>query len=103
MMISYATYHNLTLEFLSSLTYLPNHGLGNGHGLILFRIFGINYKFTHLEFADLLSFPSGVGIYQSTQEEHLAYRELDHFWGCVFGNLNPEPADFLSENIHNSA
>src|SRR3954471_683938 len=32
------TYRKITLEFLSSLNYLPNHGLGFNRGLIWFRM-----------------------------------------------------------------
>ena len=103
LMTCYATYRNLTLEFLSSLTYFPTHGLALRRGLIIFRLFGINFKFNHKELGELLGFPNGIGVYHETQEEYLGFRELDYFWGSISGILNPEPEDFVSENIHNPA
>src|ERR1043165_6489734 len=79
LMTCYATYRNLTLEFLSSLTYIPTHGLAQRRGLILFRFFGINFKFNHMELGELLGFPNGIGVYHETQEEQLGFRELDNF------------------------
>ena len=43
----FSTYHNLTLEFLSSLYYDPTRGFGFGRGLATFRLFGNKYRFTH--------------------------------------------------------
>ena len=42
----FSSYHRLTLEFLSSLDFLPNHGLGFNRGLTIFRMFGIEYQYT---------------------------------------------------------
>src|SRR3954464_6358217 len=41
----FSTYRKLTLEFLSSLTYLPKCGQGLRKGVILFRLFGLEYQF----------------------------------------------------------
>ena len=103
LMTCYATYRNLTLEFLSSLIYFPTHGFALRRGLIIFRLFGITFKFNHKELGELLGFPNGIGVYHETQEEYLGFRELDYFWGSISGILNPEPEDFVSENIHNPA
>lgn len=54
----YWTFRKLTLEFLSSLTYVPNHGLGFNRGLILFRMFGVDHRYNIREFVDLLGFPN---------------------------------------------
>ena len=37
------SYRRLTLEFLCSLAYMPNHVLGFNRGLIIFRMFGIDF------------------------------------------------------------
>src|SRR4051812_16320524 len=42
----FCTFRKLTLEFLSSLTYLPNCGQGLRKGIILFRLFGMEYQFS---------------------------------------------------------
>lgn len=53
----YSQYRRLTLEYLSSLYYDPNIGIGFGRGLATFRLFGNKYHFTHREMAELLGFP----------------------------------------------
>lgn len=40
----YCIFCKLALEFLSSLTYVPNHELDFNCGLILFRMFGVDYQ-----------------------------------------------------------
>ncbi|KAI5448665.1 hypothetical protein KIW84_015896 [Lathyrus oleraceus] len=67
----FTTYRRLTLEFLSSLIYLPSHGKGISRGFIQFRMFNME--------------------------------ELEHFWGKLTGNDEPEEHEFLSGNIHNPA
>ena len=47
----FSSYRRLTLEFLSSLVYLPNHGIGFNKGLITFRMFDIEYRYNHREIA----------------------------------------------------
>ena len=49
----FSSYHRLTLEFLSSLVYKSDHGLGFNRGLIRFKLFGIEYTFTDRDFASL--------------------------------------------------
>src|ERR1044072_6587770 len=40
----FITYRELTLEFLSSLVYIPEHGVGARKGIIAFRLFGIEFR-----------------------------------------------------------
>lgn len=97
----FVTYFMLTLEFLSSLTYLPNRRLGFNRGLILFRMFGIYFRYTHKDFVDLLGLPSGPNVFTMTQEDILLDHELNYFWGSITRNNHPEPNVMFSKNIHN--
>ena len=90
-MTCYATYRNLTLEFLSSLIYFPTHGFALRRGLIIFRLFGITFKFNHKELGELLGFPNGIGVYHETQEECLGFRELDYFGDLFLESLTLSP------------
>ena len=96
----FVTYRELTLEFLSSLVYIPDHGYGSNAGLIIFRLFGNNYTFSRRDLADILGFPSGPFVFTTTQEE-LMDIELNYFWGSLTGNNHPEPNDMHSDEIHN--
>src|SRR3954462_931203 len=69
----FSTFRRITLKFLSSLNYLPNHGLGFNRGLIRFRLFGVDFRYTYNEFANLLGFPSGPDTFTITQEELLPH------------------------------
>jgi hypothetical protein len=62
----FSSYHRLTLEFLSSIVYLPNHGMGFNKGLITFRLFDIEYRYTHREITDLLGCPNGPDTFTIT-------------------------------------
>src|SRR4051812_29185855 len=95
------TYRKLTLEFLSSLTYLPNCGQGLRKGVILFRLFGLEYQFCVCDFAEMLEIPHGSDAYTTVPEESLAHWDLENFWGKITGNDNPEEHEFQSESIHN--
>src|SRR3954467_1505381 len=99
----FSTYRKLTLEFLSSLTYLPNSGQGLRKGVILFRLFGMEFNFCMEDFAKMLELPHGADAYAKVAEENLPYWELEKFWGKITGNDNPEENEFHSENIHNPA
>ncbi|KAI5437180.1 hypothetical protein KIW84_023340 [Lathyrus oleraceus] len=76
----FVTYRRLTLEFLSSLIYLPSHGKGISRG-----------------------FPTSLDTFTVSQEELFEYRELEYFWGSLTENDDPEEHEFLSRNIHNPA
>lgn len=91
------TYRNLTLEFLSSLTHQPNHGRGYNRGLITFRLFGNEYKFTYREFANLLGFQSGLDVVVEVPYCDFMQEEIDIFWSGITGGGSPDP----STRIHN--
>jgi hypothetical protein len=97
----FVTYRRLTLEFLSSLIYLPNHGKGINRGFIQFRMFNMEYQYNIREFTNLLGFPTSFDTFTMNQEDLFEYRELEHFWGSLTGNDEPEEHEFLSGNIHN--
>jgi hypothetical protein len=99
----FSSISRLTLEFLSSLVYLPNHGMGFNKGLITFRLFDKDYRYTHREMAELLGCPNGPDTFTVTQEDRLVDHQLDLFWGSITGNNHPEPDLMQSENIHNPA
>lgn len=99
----YNTYYRLTLKFISSFFYDPNRGLGFNRGLNTFRLFGNNYRFTHLEIANLLGFPSGPDVFTEAQEDVFMELELNFFWGSIAGNHHPEPISMYSSSIHNPA
>ena len=69
----------LTLEFLSSLVYLPNNGMGFNRGLITFRLFDKDYRYTHREMVELLGCPDDPDTFTFTQEDRLLYHQLDLF------------------------
>ena len=98
----FATYRELTFEFLSSLVHLPEHGKGTRKGFISFRLFGINFVYNHKDLADLLGFPSGPFAFSTTQVE-LMDIELDYFWGTLTGNYHPDPDNMDNDEIHNPA
>ena len=75
----FSTYHNLTLEFLSSLYYDSTRGFGFGRGLATFRLFGNKYRFTHHEFTELLGFPNGPDAVTKTPEDAFMQLDLDFF------------------------
>ncbi|KAI5408677.1 hypothetical protein KIW84_054494 [Lathyrus oleraceus] len=56
-----------------------------------------------LDFTNLLGFPTSFDTFTVSQEELFEYRELEHFWGKLTGNDEPEEHEFLSGNIHNPA
>src|ERR1051325_11722571 len=56
------TYRNLTLEFLNSLHYNPDVGLGLARGVISFKLFGFTHRYTTRELADLLDFRVSVDV-----------------------------------------
>ena len=64
------TYRNLTLEFLSSLHYDPDSGLGFSRGSVSFRLFGFTYRFTTREFADVLGFPRSIDALIEVDDNH---------------------------------
>jgi len=99
----FTTYRRLTLEFLSSLIYLPSHGKGISRGFIQFRMFNMEYQFNIRDFTNLLGFPTSFDTFTVSQEELFEHRELEHFWGKLTGNDEPEEHEFLSGNIHNPA
>src|ERR1051325_1064206 len=65
----FITYRELTLEFLSSLVYIPKHGVGARKGIIAFRLFGIEFTYNHRDLADLLGFPNGPFAFTTTQAD----------------------------------
>ncbi|KAI5438645.1 hypothetical protein KIW84_024395 [Lathyrus oleraceus] len=99
----FVTYRRLTLEFLSSLIYLPSHGKGISRGFIQFRMFNMEYQFNIQDFTNLLGFPTSFDTFTVSQEDLFEYRELEHFWGNLTENDDPEEHEFLSGNIHNPA
>lgn len=76
-MSRFCTYHKLTLEFLSSFFYDPNHGMRFNKGLTTFRLFGYTYRFNHHEMDDLSGFPSGPDVFTKAQEDRLMNNALD--------------------------
>src|ERR1043165_4716084 len=98
----FITYRELTLEFLSSLVYIPEHGIGARKGLLAFRLFGIEFTYNHRDLADLLGFPSGPFAFTTTQVDLMDF-ELDYFWGTLTGNYHPEPDSMDNNEIHNPA
>src|SRR3954471_1435543 len=72
----FSTYRKLTLEFLSSLTYLPNRGQGLKKGAILFRLFGMEFNFCMGDFAKMLELPHGPDAYCYTPKfAHFFFQE----------------------------
>ena len=79
------TYHKLTLEFLSSLTYGPNLGMWLNRGRASFRLFGFTYQRTTRKISDLLGFPNGLDAFTVAQEDLFMDTELNHFWIQISG------------------
>ena len=82
---------------------MPDHGLGFNRGLIIFRMFGIDFRYNRPELANLLGTPGGPYVFASTQEDRLLDLELGYFYGSIAGDNNLEPNNMFSENIHNPA
>jgi hypothetical protein len=87
----FVTYRELTLEFLISLVYIPEHGYGLNKGLISFRLFSMDFTYTRRDLADLLGFPSGPFIFNTRQEDLIDDIDLDDFWGCNIRRTQPKP------------
>jgi hypothetical protein len=66
-------------------------------------MFNMEYQFNIQDFTNLLGFPTSFDTFTVSQEELFEYRELEHFWGNLTGNDDPEEHEFLSGNIHNPA
>lgn len=98
----FITYREITLEVLSSLVYIPEHGVGARKGIITFRLFGIEFTYNHRDLAALLGFPSGPLAF-TTPEADLLDFELDYFWGTLTGNYHPDPESMDNNEIHNPA
>lgn len=97
----FVTYRELTLEFLSSLVYNPEHGYILNKGLISFRMFGIDFTYNRRDLADLLGFPSGPFVFTTRQEELIDDIDLDYFWGSLTRDHNPYPHQMHSQAIRN--
>ena len=97
----FVTYRELTLEFLSSLVYIPEHGYRLNKGLISFRLFSMDFTYTRRDLADLLGFPSGPFVFTTRQEDLIEDIDLDDFWGSISGESNPNPNEMHSQKIHN--
>ena len=95
------TYHRLTLEFLSSLSYNPTCGKGYTRGRITFRLFGYPCHFNIREMAELLGFPDGPAVFSMVQEDLLMEDELSHFWSSISGHPYHDLRPMLSTDIHN--
>lgn len=74
----YSQYRKLTLEFLSSLHYDPNRGIGFGRAMTIFRLFRTKYHFTHHEMDELLGLPSGPNTYTVTSDDAFTDLDLDY-------------------------
>lgn len=96
----YNQYRRLTLEFLSSLYYDPNKGIGFSRGLATFRLFGTKYHFNHREIVELLRFPSGPDAYTIALDDAFVDLDLKFLWGTITGNYHPESHTMFSVNIH---
>lgn len=99
----HVTYRNLTLEFLSSLSYEPCIGIGSQRGYINFRLFGIEYTFNHKEFSELLSFQCGLDAMLEIPLGYFMQDEIDKFWSDIIGGGSHDPSTQLSNIIHNPA
>ncbi|MCI02100.1 hypothetical protein A2U01_0023132, partial [Trifolium medium] len=95
------TYRSLTLEFLSSFKYDPNHGQYIRSDLVSFRLFGNTYSFTHREIAEFLGVPSGPDAFIRVQDDTFIESELKRYWGSISGNPNSTPDARNSTEIHN--
>lgn len=73
--VKHPTYHNPTLEFLSSFLYQPHLGLGKNRDLSTFSIFGQDYRLNHRELAMLLGFQHEPHVF--TKVPDLMQAELD--------------------------
>ena len=73
------TYCNLMLEFLSSLHYNTDIGLGLVRGLVSFRLFGFTHRFTTREFAALLDFPVSPDVDIEIPDDEYMDNQLDYF------------------------
>lgn len=94
------TYRNLTLEFLSSFHYDPWAG---PDGLAVFRLFGIDYSFSHKEFGDLLGFQTTPDAIPDTPMGYFMSREVEKFWTKISGGGSQDPSTQFSQVIHNPA
>ena len=92
----FVTYRELTLEFLSSLVYNPEHGYGLNKGLISFRLFSMDFTYNRRDLADLLGFPCGPFVFTTRQEELIDDIDLDYFWGSLTGDYHPNPNEMHS-------
>ncbi|CAJ2668201.1 unnamed protein product [Trifolium pratense] len=97
------TYRNLTLEFLSSFKNSPNHGYTIHRGQTKFRLFGLDYTYTHRNIAEFMKVPNGLDVVIKTQEDEFMDYELCNFWGSISGEPNSDPADRNNLKIHNPA
>ena len=77
------TYRNLKLEFLSSLHYNPDIGLGLARGVVSFRLFGFTHRFTTCELAALLDFSISTDVVVEIPEDHFMDSQFDYFWGEI--------------------
>jgi hypothetical protein len=97
----HVTYRNLTLEFLSSLTYEPYVGHTSDGGYINFRLFGTKYTFNHKHFCDLLGFQTA---YDASSELPMIYflsRDVENIWSDITCGGSPDPSTQISNKIHN--
>ena len=95
------TYRNLALEFLSSLHYNPDIGLGLARGLVSFRLFGFTHRFTIHEFAALMDFPVSADSVIEIPNDKYMDSQLDHFWGEIFDLRHESSIPRHSSEIHN--
>ncbi|KAI5439198.1 hypothetical protein KIW84_024834 [Lathyrus oleraceus] len=79
------------------------HGKGISRGFIQFRMFNMEYQFNIQDFTNILGFPTSFDTFTVSQDELFEYRKLEHFWGNLTGNDDPEEHEFLSGNIYNPA
>src|ERR1051325_217149 len=77
------TYRNLTLEFLSSLHYNPDVGLGLARGVVSFRLFDFTHKYTTRELADLLDFPVSADVVIEIPNDEYLDSQIDYFCGEI--------------------
>ena len=96
------TYRNLTLEFLISLYYKPDIGLGLVRGLVSFRLFGFTHKFTIHELAALLDFPVSDDDVIEILDDQFMDSQLDYFWGEISDLRQESSIPRHSSEIHNS-
>ena len=95
------TYRNLTLEFLNSLHYNPDVGLGLARGVISFKLFGFTHRYTTRELANLLDFLVSADVVIEVPNDEYLDSQIDYFCGEISTLRHDSSIPRHSSEIHN--